>query len=451
LFATGAPQAYELRMVKKDGTQFRARVEAVAAQDADGGLVYRIVLIDITERTRAEEKVLEMERRLLHAQKLESLGVLAGGIAHDFNNLLTAILGNLDLALCDLPPVSPARTSVEEAIHATRRAEALTRQMLAYSGKGRFIIANLDLSELVEENAHLLKASLSKSTTLSFHLGRELPPISADAGQIQQVVMNLITNASESLGEQAGIVALSTGVLDCDDEAYLIRSRLVEKPVPGRFVFLEVTDTGCGMDEETKGRIFDPFFTTKFTGRGLGMSAAMGIVQGHGGAITVESEVGKGTTVRVLFPVSKTAAVEREPKEKAAKGRVRAAGKPPLPGTVLVVDDEEMVRRLCTAMVTHAGYRALTAADGYAAAALFRDHADEIVCVILDLTMPGKDGVATFEALRKIKPDVRVILSSGYNEREATRRFLGQGLAGFISKPFEMATLLAELSRVAAI
>lgn len=390
---------------------------------------------------------MEMERRLLRTQKLESLGVLAGGIAHDFNNLLAAILGNLDLAFYSLSPVSPARRSIKDAINATKRAEALTRQMLAYSGKGRFIINDMNLSELVEENAHLLKAALSKSMTLNLHLGRDLSPISADAGQIQQVVMNLITNASESLGEQAGIVALSTGAMDCDEE-YLRRSRLEEKPPAGRFVFLEVTDTGCGMDEETKGRVFDPFFTTKFTGRGLGMSAVLGIVRGHDGAIMVESEVGKGTTIRVLFPVSKTAPVEQGPKEKAAKGRIRDAGKPPLSGTVLVVDDEECVRRPCAAMVAHAGYRVLMAANGDEVVALLRDHADEIVCVILDLTMPGKGGVATFEALRKVKPDVRVILSSGYNEQEATRRFSGQGLAGFIQKPYEMATLLAELGRV---
>ncbi|MEI6634704.1 MAG: PAS domain S-box protein [Chlamydiota bacterium] len=448
LQADGHIADFELQVRRKDGAILDG-IFSGELIDIQGRQYFLTVMIDITERNRAEEKVLEMERRLLRAQKIESLGVLAGGIAHDFNNLLTAILGNLDLALCDLSPVSPARTSVGEAIHATRRAEVLTRQMLAYSGKGRFIIADLDLSELVEENAHLLKAVLSKSTTLNLYLGRELPPISADAGQIQQVVMNLVTNASESLGEQAGIVALSTGVLDCDDEAYLIRSRIEKKPAPGRYVFLDVTDTGCGMDEETKGRLFDPFFTTKFTGRGLGMSAVLGIVRGHEGAIMVESEVGKGTTVRVLFPVSKTAPAGRGRKDKIAKGGMRAAGTPPLPGTVLVVDDEECVRRPCAAMVTHAGYRALTAANGDEAVALLRDHADEIVCVILDLTMPGKDGVATFEALRRIKPDVKVILSSGYNEREATQRFPGKGLAGFIKKPYEMAALLAELSRVA--
>ena len=441
----------QYRFRRYDGSYAEIYDRGYVQREANGNAVRMIgTMQDITERKRVEEKEREMERRLLHAQKLESLGVLAGGIAHDFNNLLTAILGNMDLALDDLSPVSPARRNIEDAINATKRAEALTRQMLAYSGKGRFIIADLDLSELVEENAHLLKSALSKSTTLNLRLGRGLPPISADAGQIQQVVMNLITNASESLGEQAGIVALSTGVLDCDDEAYLIRSRIEKKPAPGRYVFLDVTDTGCGMDEETKGRLFDPFFTTKFTGRGLGMSAVLGIVRGHKGAITLESEVGKGTTVRVLFPVSKTAPAGRGPKEKAVKGRMRDAGMPPLSGTVLIIDDEEMVRRPCAAMVEHAGYLTLTAASGDKAAALLRDHADEIVCVILDLTMPGMDGVATFEALRRIKPDVKVILSSGYNEQEATQRFPGHVLAGFIKKPYEMAALLAELGRVAA-
>ncbi|MFH0965002.1 MAG: PAS domain S-box protein, partial [Planctomycetota bacterium] len=375
----GEEYTFEGCHLRKDGIVIPVEVTLGPVLLPHGPAILGIVR-NITERKLSEEKEREMERRLLHSQKLESLGVLAGGIAHDFNNLLTAILGNMDLALDDLSPLSPARQSIEEAIHATKRAEALTRQMLAYSGKGRFIIADLDLSELVEENAYMLKAALSKNVKLNLRPGRGIPPISADAGQIQQVVMNLITNASESMGEQAGIVALSTGVMDCDD-AHLSRSRLEEKPAPGRYVFLEVTDTGCGMDGETQGRIFDPFFTTKFTGRGLGMSAVLGIVRGHGGAIMVESEVGKGSTIRVLFPVSKTASMERGPREKAAKGRLRDAGKPPLSGAILIVDDEEMVRRPCAAMVTHAGYRALTAAGGDEAVALFRDHADEIVCV----------------------------------------------------------------------
>src|SRR3990170_4789992 len=263
----------------------------------------------IAWRKKAEQESLELERRLLHAQKLESLGVLAGGIAHDFNNLLMAILGNLDLALRKLSPLSPAGTNIQNALQAVHRGADLTRQMLAYSGKGQFVVKNIDLSELVEENAHLFRTSMAKTAALNLRLNRDLPLVEADPGQITQVIMNLITNASEAVGEKAGVIALSTGIQECD-EAYLSRSRLEERPPAGRFVYLEVSDTGSGMDEETQQKLFDPFFTTKFTGRGLGMSAVLGIMRGHKGAILVDSVVGKGTTIRVLFPVSETAQPE---------------------------------------------------------------------------------------------------------------------------------------------
>jgi CheY-like chemotaxis protein len=271
--------------------------------------------------------------------------------------------------------------------------------------------------------------------------------------------MNLISNASEASGEGPGIVALATGVQACDAD-YLSRTRLEDKPAAGQFVWLEVTDTGCGMDEETLQRIFEPFFTTKFTGRGLGMSAVHGIVRGHQGAILIDSQVGKGTTVRVLFPASEPPPAE--PAEAANVGgeqsrEARAAyfaSRHPLgeaaslSGTLLVVDDEPMVRELCATTLATLGFQVLTAGDGMEAVALFREHADEIVCVLLDLTMPRMDGVAALEALQQIQPDVRAILCSGYDEEEATRRFAGQGLAGFLHKPFQLKSLRAELQRV---
>jgi PAS domain S-box-containing protein len=402
---------------------------------------------DITDLRRAEQERLEMERRLLQSQKLESLGVLAGGIAHDFNNLLMALLGNLELATEALSPLSSARPRVEQAVLAAKRAADLTRQMLAYSGKGRFVVLPVNLSELVEENAHMLRAAIPHSITFNLHLGKDLLPILADAGQVQQVVMNLITNAAEASGEGPGIVALATGVQACDAD-YLSRSLLEDKPAPGRFVWLEVTDTGCGMDEETLQRMFEPFFTTKFTGRGLGMSAVHGIVRGHHGAILIDSQVGKGTTIRVLFPAAERPA--GQPAEATAAGGepAREAAAALLSGTLLVVDDEPLVRELYAATLASSGLQVLTAADGLEAVALFAAHADEIVCVLLDLTMPRMDGVATLEALRQIKPDVRVILCSGYDEQEATQRFAGQGVAGFLHKPYELKSLRAELQRV---
>ena len=442
------PPPLEHRLIHRDGSVRWVRNTPVPRYDERHRLVaYDGLIADITARKQGEEARLELERRLLHAQKLESLGVLAGGIAHDFNNLLMAILGNLDLARLVLSPVSAARLSVEEAVHAAQRAAELTRQMLAYAGKGRFIVTDLDLSALVAENAHAFRAALPKTVTLHLQLGQGLPPIHADAGQLQQVITNLFTNAAEALGDQAGVVALATGVQDCDAAA-LAGGRVATLPAPGRFVWLAVTDTGCGMDAATQQRLFEPFFTTKFTGRGLGLSAVLGIVQGHHGTLFVESEPGRGTTLRVLFPVSD--APPAPPAEGAAAAASQALapeGQPPSSsGTILVVDDEPMVRTTLQAMVEHCGFRVLLAADGEEAVAIFRAHAAEIVGVLLDLSMPRMDGAATLAALRQIQPEVKVILCSGYDESEATQRFTGQGLAGFLQKPYTLGKLKALLA-----
>jgi PAS domain S-box-containing protein len=397
--------------------------------------------IDLTDRKRAEQERLEIERRLLHSQKLESLGVLAGGIAHDFNNLLMAILGNLDLALIDLSPVSPARELVEQAMRASRRASDLTRQMLAYSGKGKFVLQGIDLSELVLENAHLLKASIGKTASLALSAAHGLPLIEADPGQVQQVIMNLITNASEAIDEHVGVVTIATGVQEFD-AAYLARSRVEDKPPPDRYVYVDVSDTGCGMSADTLGRLFEPFFTTKFTGRGLGMAAVLGIMRGHHGAIIVDSEVGRGTTIRVLFPV-----LGPSPAEVAVAATARKV-QPELSGMALVVDDEEIVRSLCVAYLGRLGLRTLVAADGVEALQQFSDHADEIVCVILDLKMPRMDGVSTFRALKRLRPEVQVILCSGYNEQEATREFAGEGLAAFLQKPYGLQDLKRKIEQL---
>jgi PAS domain S-box-containing protein len=413
----------------------------------DHGVVEGVIgaAADITDRQRAEDARLELERRLLHAQKLESLGVLAGGIAHDFNNLLMAVLGNLDLALEDLSPASPARASIENAVRASKRAADLTRQMLAYSGKGQFLVEDLDLSELVEENAHILKAAISKSVTLRLRLEPKLPPVQADAGQIQQVVMNLLTNASEAIGDRHGTVTLTTGAQACDAKC-LNRSRLEDKPAPGLFAWLAVSDTGCGMDGQTKARLFDPFFTTKFRGRGLGMSAVLGIVRGHGGAIIVDSEAGRGTTVLVLFPASEAPGASR--RSEAAPGAVAEPAPSAPSGRVLVVDDEDQVRTLCETMLRRAGYRTTAAADGEQALALFRQRPDDFDCVLLDLTMPRLDGMATFDAMRTIREDVRVILCTGYSEQAVTEEFGRRGLSGFIQKPYRLQQLRSEVARV---
>jgi signal transduction histidine kinase len=390
----------------------------------------------IAERRRSEAERMELERRLLHAQKLESLGVLAGGIAHDFNNLLQAILGNLDLALEGLPGDAPARESVESSKVAAHRATDLTRQLLAYSGKGRFIVKALDLSALVRENAHFLRASVPRTVALELQLEPGLPPIEADAGQIQQVVMNLITNAADAIGAAPGTIALATSVRPFD-EAQLRRSRTPDVPRAGRFVALEVRDTGCGMEASTLERLFDPFFSTKGAGRGLGMSALLGIVRGHGGALIVESAPGAGTTVHALFPAMEGARAGEE----IAPAEEEKGVRPPLTGAVLVVDDEEVVRGVCRAMVRSLGFEVLTAADGREAVELFRANVGRVGAVLLDVSMPRMDGMATLDELRRIDPAVRVVLSSGFDEQESTRRLSGGGLVGFIQKPYSLAAL----------
>jgi PAS domain S-box-containing protein len=409
----------------------------------DGGNLIFIVgtVLDITARKRAEEERARLEDQMREVQKLESLGVLAGGIAHDFNNLLMAILGNADLALLSLSPASPAHPKLEQIVRASQRAADLCGQMLAYSGKGRFVVGRYDLPEIVQEMAQILKVSVSKKVALRYFFAADLPAVEVDATQMRQVIMNLITNASEALGDQSGFISVSTGVMDCD-RAYLAESYLDDKLPEGKYVYLEVADTGSGIDEETRRRIFDPFFTTKFTGRGLGLAAVLGIVRGHQGAIKVYSEVGQGTTFKILLPAREWAPGDRGPSA--------AQSVPPLSrgGTILLVDDDPEVRDVGSQMLERLGFKVLTAAHGREGLKVFQEYGGGIDCVILDLTMPEMGGEEVFRELRRLRSNVRVILSSGYNEQEVTQRFAGKGLAGFIQKPYRVANLQEVLNRI---
>jgi PAS domain S-box-containing protein len=436
-----APYQMEYRIVTKSGDVKWVWEQGCAVYAPDGAvLALEGFISDVSARRQAEEESRKLEAQVLQAQKLESLGVLAGGIAHDFNNLLMAILGNADLALTELSPVSPARDSIREIEAASRRAAELCRQMLAYSGKGRFIVKAVNLNDLVQEMAHLLRISISKKVELKFNFDRDLPAIQADATQMRQVVMNLLTNSSEAIGDESGVIAISTGHRYCIPED-LTSAYLHEELPEGEYVFFEVADTGCGMGKETLIRLFDPFFTTKFQGRGLGMAAVLGIVRGHRGAIQVKSEPGQGTAFTIWFPAI---AVESGAAEVSPKSPPQWRGQ----GTVLIVDDEEILRRVGKRMLEKFGFEVETAEDGEQALELFQRSPDRFVCVILDMTMPRMDGEETHRRLKRIRNDIPVILSSGYNEQEVVNRFVGQGLAGFIQKPYQAAELMEKLKEV---
>ena len=417
---------------RSDGTVFPAEI-AINYLEVDGVGNCFASARDSTERKKAEEERMELEGKVQQAQKLESLGVLAGGIAHDFNNLLVGVLGNADLALAKLAPAAPAREYVRDIETSARRAADLANQLLAYSGKGKFVVEPIDLSDLVDEISHLVEVSVSKKVAINYDLARNLPSIEADATQVRQVVLNLITNASEAIGESSGVVSVTTGQVECDTDTSAGPLTAEELP-EGTCVFVEVADTGSGMDEETRKRIFDPFFTTKLTGRGLGLAAVLGIVRGHKGAIEVHSEPERGATIKVLFPASERSALRRRGRE---AGEATWKGE----GTVLLVDDEEMVRQVASSLLTLMGFAVLTAADGVEALQIYRERTDDIALVLLDLAMPRMGGEETFTEIRRVKEDVKVILSSGYNEQDTTRNFAGKGLAGFIQKPYRLDAL----------
>jgi PAS domain S-box-containing protein len=385
-------------------------------------------ITDIEDQKRLEEQ-------LRHAAKLESLGVLAGGIAHDFNNLLTGILGNASQAIEVFAPRNPGdRAILENIVSAGERAAHLTRQMLAYSGKGAFQIRDIDLTELVRGISTLVRSSIPKNVHLRLELEDRLPCIEADPGQLQQVVMNLIINGGEAVPADAdGFVVVTTGAVEVDNE-YAGNFDPTYSLKPGRYVSLEVHDTGVGMSEEVRRKIFDPFFTTKVHGRGLGLSAVLGIVRGHKGALRVYTEPGHGTTFKVLFPAAKPSV------EKPARviRTVRRHGA----GTILVIDDEAVVRSTVKSALEYRGYSVILAEDGIAGVQHFRTLAEQLVLVILDLTMPKMSGEETLGRLRSICPGVPVILSSGYNQVEATRKFLGKGLASFLQKPYTVSQLV---------
>lgn len=431
----GRVASWEFRKIRSDGSSLWVREHVRTVQDADGNPIVLIVCEDITEQKRAEEARRELESRVRHAQKLESLGLMAGGIAHDFNNLLVGILGNAALALSKLAPGSSARRDIQSVEKAAERAADLCKQLLAYSGRGRFEVQAVDLSALVADMQDLLEVAVSKRSILRYELAGSLPVVEADPGQLRQVVLNLVTNAAEAIGDRTGIITVRTLPTEVEKD---YESPVVGRVSHGAYVSLEVTDTGCGMDRDTASRIFDPFFTTKFTGRGLGLAAVLGIVRGHRGAIDLTTAPGRGTTFRAIFPCSLEAL-------EARTTRRRSATSPRGSGTILVIDDEPVVRSVAKQSLERAGFDVVTASNGSEGIATFSSNRERIRLILLDLTMPGLSGEESFQILRTIKPDVPVVLSSGYEEQEVSRRFEGQGLEGFVQKPYRPDELVARV------
>ncbi len=438
---TGQLECNEVPLVQEGKVTGTIELFAFPMRSSEGEIVGVVEYVrDITSRKAIEQERSDLLAQMLHAQKLEALGVLAGGIAHDFNNILMGVLGYADLALMKLDPQSPAVSDIEQISTSALRAAELAGQMLAYSGKGRFLVQSLNLNELVDEIDQMLRTVVTKSAELRFDLSPKLPAVEANTAQVRQVIMNLITNASDAIGSEPGVIRVSTGTMHAD-RAYLATTCFDEELPEGPYAYVEVTDTGVGMDRQTLDKVFDPFFSTKIAGRGLGLASVMGIMRGHKGTVTVDSEPGRGTTFRVLFPCSQEVSSARivPPSTKAPAKEWRATG------TVLVVDDESHIREMLCAVLEAHNSKVLEARDGLEMLEVVRQNPTDISAVILDLTMPRMGGEEAFREIRKLYPDLPLILMSGYSKWDAAQVTGEDGKMAFLQKPFTKSALIAAL------
>jgi PAS domain S-box-containing protein len=393
------------------------------------GLAY-----DVTEKRRAERERAELQQQLFQSQKLESLGILAGGVAHDFNNLLVGILNAADLLLHELPVASSAHGLAKLIQRTGERARDVIHQMLVCAGKSQPRRCHLDLNQMVRDNLALLDAAFHRRGEVSLALAADLPQVLCDPGQMQQVVLNLLVNAAEALPPEGGRIQVSSGWLATGQ-----RDGLPADMPAGEYVFLEVVDNGSGIPEEAQARIFDPFFTTKATGRGLGLTAVAGILRGHGGGVRLWSRPGQGTTFRIYLPLAHpeaTAAPTTTPTEPAREG------------VILLIDDEPSVRDVAARALRAAGETVLPAASGAEGLELFRTHADAVRLVLLDLRMPEMSGWQVLQAIHDLRPDVRVLLTSGYPAADWQKHPAVSSVAGFLAKPYNLDTLVATVRQL---
>ncbi len=432
---TAIESTYETIGLRKDGSQFPFLVSVARMVFSDGPITFSF-FTDLTERNNSEMILRDVQRR-------ESLGVMSSGIAHDFNNLLGTMMGNISLAQTRLPSGHPALRNIEKALSAMEHAADLTKQMLAYSGKGKYQTRMVDMAAVVKEHISLFSVSLPKNVKIETHLAQEPVYINGDPGQIEQIVMNMIINGGDAIGDRQGVVSVSVSAV------HMTRDELVQYGdltnialTEGEYALLSVTDNGSGMSADVRNKIFDPFFTTKFTGRGLGLSAVLGIIRSHEGGLSIESAEGIGTTFRVLFPLLPS------PLSASAASNGAAVLPASATTTVLVIDDEEDVATTAQEMLVTGKYSTLIALNPVKGIELYRTRHSDIGVVLLDLTMPEMSGKEVVDALRMIDPDVRIIISSGYTEDDVAKRIQTAAISGFIQKPYRMQTLLALVESV---
>jgi two-component system cell cycle sensor histidine kinase/response regulator CckA len=450
----------EYRIVRPDGSE-RIVAENEYAIFNESGMFTRIVGIaqDVTEQRAAEREQAQLRERMQNAQRLESLGVLAGGIAHDFNNLLTVIMGFTAMARDSRNDPEQVDALLGNVETAAQRAAELTQQILAYSGKGRLVVEVVNLNRLIREIGVFLGSVVSRRGKLILNLEDDLPPIVADATQIRQVVLNLITNAADAIeGRPHGQVVVTTSLKELEPKD--LASKHMQQSLPGgRYVCLEVVDNGCGMSAETIQRIFDPFFTTKFTGRGLGLAAVLGIIRGHQGTIHVHSEPGKGSRFTIYLPAkpdsvqraATTPAATAGPAELAGAGAAAAADADAPrreTATILIAEDDETVRKIAVMSLTQRGFEVLEAEDGLVGCELFTQHAEQIRLVILDMIMPHRNGLDMLKFVRGLRPNVPVLVISGYSEQEILPQVAEHQVDGFLHKPFRMHEIVQAVQKI---